>query len=442
MMDKVNDEVFVLDDNEKNIRDTDNKLSKSENGRRVNKTIDNFKIILENDKNLNKHIQYNMFSHRIEHVDFNDKGELIEVRGWTDTDESQYINYIENTYELYDEKKYERAFKIVARSKGYHPIKDLIEDGKWDGIKRIDNFLKDILKCDGDNDYLREVSRMIFYGGISRIYEPGIKFDYMPVLSGKQGIGKSTIISWLALNHSYYKEVTTIKDKEGVECIQGGWICEFSELMAFRGNNNNESLKAFITRQIDRCRMSYDRYTSEFPRTCIFIGTTNEVDYLNDETGNRRFLPLTMTLDVGELYKNKEYIQEYISQCWKEALELYRKGKTYLTIPKEYLELVSVYQNNAMVEDVKLQAVESYLDEKEVGYRVCTYEIAINVFGKLKKDVNKADSKIIMKYMLKQDNWVYKSSTYLPDYGNQRYWLKVWKSDREIKKDMEVKIDD
>lgn len=437
MLDKVNNGIFVLEKDEENIFKVDNMLTKSNDGKFVSKTIDNFKIILENDINLSKHIQYNTFSHRIEYVDFDENGKLIELRGWNDTDEANYIHYIENTYNLYDENKYNRAFKIVVKEKSYHPLKDLIEDGDWDGKERIDKFLKDVLKCDGDDDYLREVSRMIFYGGIARVYEPGVKFDYMPVLSGKQGIGKSTIISWLALNHSYYKEVTTIKDKEGVECIQGGWICEFSELMAFRGRDNSESIKAFITRQIDRCRMSYDRYISEFPRTCIFIGTTNEVDYLSDETGNRRFLPLNMTLDVGELYKKEKEVKEYILQCWKEALHLYRRKKIYLTIPREYLGIVSNYQNSAMVEDVKLQAVENYLDEKEIGYRVCTYEIAIKVFGKLKKDVNKADSKIIMKYMIKQDNWVYRSSTNLPEYGNQRYWLKTEKSKRELKKEME-----
>ena len=437
MLDKVNNGIFVLEKDEENIFKVDNMLTKSNDGKFVSKTIDNFKIILENDINLSKHIQYNTFSHRIEYVDFDENGKLIELRGWNDTDEANYIHYIENMYNLYDENKYNRAFKIVVKEKSYHPLKDLIEDGDWDGEERIDKFLKDVLKCDGDDDYLREVSRMIFYGGIARVYEPGVKFDYMPVLSGKQGIGKSTIISWLALNHSYYKEVTTIKDKEGVECIQGGWICEFSELMAFRGRDNSESIKAFITRQIDRCRMSYDHYVSEFPRTCIFIGTTNEVDYLSDETGNRRFLPLNMTLDVGELYKKEKEVKEYILQCWKEALYLYRKNKIYLTIPREYLGIVSNYQNSAMVEDVKLQAVENYLDEKEIGYRVCTYEIAIKVFGKLKKDVNKADSKIIMKYMIKQDNWVYRSSTNLPEYGNQRYWLKTEKSKRELKKEME-----
>lgn len=439
MEDKVNEGKIILDSHEIIINKVQNMLS-TDDKNIPRKTIDNFKIILEHDEKLNKHIQYNEFSYRIEYADFDKDGNLKEVRGWNDTDEARYMRYIEKYYGLYDKDKYNNAFKIVVREKSYHPIKDLIEEGEWDKKPRIDRFLKDILKCDGSDDYLREVSRMIFYGGIARIYQPGIKFDYMPVLSGKQGIGKSTIISWLALNHSYYKEVTTIKDKEGVECIQGGWICEFSELMAFRGRDTSESIKAFITRQIDRCRMSYDRYISEFPRTCIFIGTTNEVDYLSDETGNRRFLPLNMMLDVGELYKNEEDVKEYISQCWKEALYLYNNDNIYLTIPKEYLEIVGDYQNSAMVEDVKLQAVEDYLDDKPVGYRVCTYELAIKVFGKLKKDVNKADSKIIRKYMMNQPNWEYKASTTLPEYGSQRYWLKVEKSTRELKKEMESEL--
>ena len=440
MIDKVNDGNIVLDENEMAIFNVQCMLDVDEKGN-ARKTIDNFKIILENDIKLNRHIQYNEFSYRIEYIEFDKNGNVKNIRGWSDTDEARYIRYIEKYYGLYDEKKYNNAFKIVVREKSYHPIKDLIENGEWDGVERIDKFLKDILKCDGDIDYLREVSRMIFYGGIARVYSPGVKFDYMPVLSGRQGIGKSTIISWLALNHSYYKEVTTIKDKEGVECIQGGWICEFSELMAFRGRDTSESIKAFITRQIDRCRMSYDRYISEFPRTCIFIGTTNEVDYLSDETGNRRFLPLNMTLEVGELYDKEEYVKDYILQCWKEALYLYKKGKTYLTIPKEYLKIVGDYQNSAMVEDVKLQAVEDYLDNKPVGYKVCTYELATKVFGKLQKDVNKADSKIIRKYMINQTNWVYKASAKLPEYGNQRYWLKISKSDRELKKEMESELE-
>ena len=138
MSDGVNNGIILEGEIEKKIADTDSKLSKSDNGRKVDKTIENFKKILENDKNLNKHIQYNMLSHRIEHVEFDENGKLIEVRGWSDTDESEYIDYIESTYDLYDEKKYERAFKIVARSKAYHPIKELIEDGAWDKVPRID----------------------------------------------------------------------------------------------------------------------------------------------------------------------------------------------------------------------------------------------------------------------------------------------------------------
>ena len=437
MKDKVNGDRFVLDKYEENFMDVMSKLKTSDDGKAVSKTIDNFKVILENDINLSKHIQYNELSHRIEYVDFDSKGNLIEVRSWSDGDESRYVDYLENIYGVYDEKRYQHAFRIVAESHKYHPIKDLLESKKWDGVERIDNFLKDILKCHGDTDYLREVSRMIFYGGIARIYTPGIKFDYMPVLSGKQGIGKSTIVSWLALNHLYYKEVTTIKDKEGIECIEGGWICEFSELMAFRGRENSEALKAFITRQVDRCRLSYGRFVSEFPRTCIFIGTTNEVDYLTDDTGNRRFLPLTMGLEVGELYENEKYVKDYILNCWLEALELYKNNKIYLTIPKEYLGIVKSYQDEAKVEDIKLQALENYLDGKEIGYKVCAKELVLNVFKKREVDITRADTTLISKYMSTQSNWERRNAMVLPEYGNQRFWVKVQLSDRELRKELE-----
>ena len=439
MIDKVNNGIIVLNDEEKNIQEVQNQLDRK--GENVSKTIENFRIILENDKNLEKHIRYNIFSYRVEYFDFNDDGSLKEVRIWTDADESYYMKYIEELYGLYDEKKYRHAFRIVSRERTYHPLKDLIEDGEWDGKPRIDNFLKDILKCYGNADYLREVSRMIFYGGISRVYMPGIKFDYMIVLSGKQGIGKSTIVSWLALNHSFYKEVTTVKDREGVECILGGWICEFSELMAFHGKSTSEAIKAFITRQVDRCRLSYDKYTSEFPRGCIFIGTTNETNYLNDETGNRRYLPLTMGLEVGELYENEKYVKDYISQCWKEALHLFKEKKTYLTIPKEYADIVLENQSIAKVEDIKLQDIENYLDTKEIGYKLCSKELLINVFRKKEVDINSYDPRLISKYMASQNNWVRKNAMELPEYGNQRYWVKVEKSEREILKEKENEIE-
>ena len=429
MSDKVNGNEIILLEKSEIVYDMLTKVGKGDN-EHVEPTIENFEIILENDCTITKHIQYNLFSNRPEYIEYDKEGKVDRIRAWKDGDDSKIMAYIEKTYGLFNDKKFAHALSIVMQQHSYNPVKDLIEDGEWDGVERIDYFLKDVLKCDQDEKYLTQVSRMIFYGGISRVYDPGCKFDYMPVLSGEQGIGKSTIIAWLALNNSFYKEVTTIEGKEGIECIEGGWICEFAELMALKKTQHQESMKAFITRQVDKYRRPYGRYMSEIPRTCIFIGTTNEPDYLKDTTGNRRYLPLYMKLQRGEMWARKTEIQNYIAQCWKEALYKYKNGEVYLTIPSEYYNIVEVEREKAMVEDLGLQNVKNYLDSKEVGYRVCSKEILEVVFRKLNKEMSRADTSMIAKYMVKFPEWEKKPATNLGnDYGVQRYWIKVGKDD-------------
>lgn len=431
-MDKVDNSNVTLNQNEIIIRDTIQFLET--NGKnRILPTGENFKNILLHDNNLSKKFQYNEFTEKAEYIIYDSKGKFSRVRAWRDSDDSIVRNYIEKNYGIRNDYCYKDGFNAALMEKTYHPIKDLLESHEWDGKPRIDKFLKEILKCEEDSDYLREVSRMIFYGGISRLYSPGIKFDYMPVLSGRQGIGKSTIVQWLALNINYYHEVTTVDPKEGFECIRGGWICEFSELMAFHGRNTTEAIKSFVTRQIDIVRMAYAHHIGEYPRQCIFIGTTNDTDYLSDETGNRRFLPLTMGLAPGELFEHEDYVKEYIFQCWEEARELYNKGKTYLVIPNKYTRLATHYQNASMVEDVKEMAVKDYLDNLPIGAMVCTYTIVCNVLGKLKKDVNKGDSKMVVKWMNNEDNWEKLANPrHFDEFGKQKGWVKMKKSDREL----------
>jgi predicted P-loop ATPase len=210
---------------------------------------------------------------------------------WHDEDDSILRCDIEDRYGLYNLQKYYDAFNTVIKTKHFHPIKELIELEKWDGTPRIDRFLIDILKCE-DNDYHREVSRMIFYGGINRLYKPGCKFDYMPIFIGTQGCGKSSVVKWLALNDSYYGDISSIEGKSALENIQGTWICELSELLAMVKTKDVEAMKSFITRTSDRFRESYGRRTKEFPRTCVFIGTTNDYQFLSDKTGNYRLIKL------------------------------------------------------------------------------------------------------------------------------------------------------
>lgn len=384
-------------------------------------TIDNMVCILENDEEIKNTFAYNLLSHRPVRIE-KDGTE----RSWNDYDDSELQCFIETKYGLYNNIKYYSAFNLACTHKQYHPIKDLIEHEKWDGTPRIDNFLKDILKCE-DTNYSREVSRMIFYGGISRLYKPGCKFDYMPILISEQGKGKSTIVKWLALNDKYYADLSTIEGKDALENIQGMWVCELSELVAMVKSKEVEAMKSFISRTVDHFRESYARRTNDYPRTCIFIGTTNDNEFLYDKTGNRRYLPINMKTSAADIFGREDYIRDYILECWREALHLYKEGKTYLTIPIKYYDEVLNAQNSAVEDDPRAGIVLDYLNDKNVGDRVCTVEIFTKCYNGLKKNFSRMDAKEISRILSNQKDWVRSTSgTHrFDEYGTQRYWEKI-----------------
>ena len=386
----------------------------------VAQTTTNYVTILENDPEYQDLFLFDEFSNRIIYYD---KDGI--KRMWSDGDDSRLRCGIENKYGLYHLQKYYDAFNVVARAKSFHPIKELIEAGDWDKKPRIDRFLVDILKCE-DNDYHREVSRMIFYGGIHRLYQPGCKFDYMPILIGKQGCGKSTVVKWLALHDAYYGDISSIEGKDALENIQGIWICELSELLAMVKTKDVEAMKSFITRTTDRFRESYGRRTKEYPRSCVFIGTTNDYQFLSDKTGNRRYLPVELNVKMGELYDQEQYIRDYILQCWREARYLYMVEETYLTIPSKYYNEVVIAQDNAVEDDPKVGMILDYLNQKKVGDRVCNIEIFTNCLNGLKKNFDRLQSKEISRLLASLPEWKRHRSTHrFDDFGTQKFWEKI-----------------
>lgn len=383
-------------------------------------TINNYKQAILNNKKVNKCIRFNTFINKFEH-----KGYDKVWRIWTDDDDAWLMSTLEEDYNIYDKQKFYAGLSLCKEEFAYHPIKNIIEEDKWDGQPRIDNFLSKIMKCK-DDIYSREVSRMIFYGGINRLYNPGCKFDYMPILMGLQGTCKSTIVSWLALDDKFYREVLSIDGKDGMEILQGGWICEFSELLAMVRSREVESMKAYITRQVDTFRPAYGRNNVRLPRQCIFIGTTNTYEFLVDKTGNRRYLPIEINLEQGELYKDEKMVKEYILQCWREALELYKQGKTYLVIPREYTSIVEKHQEQAVEDDPKVGMIHDYLSKKEIGDKVCGVEIFTNALGCLQKKFSRNDSRDIANIMRTFDEWKKVNNPMSFDnYGRQKYWEKI-----------------
>lgn len=394
--------------------------------KRDDTTIDNYVQAILNTPEIIDNIKYNDFTGKFERIHG-----VGDIRNWTDDDDAWILNIIEKSYKINNKGVYRDALLLCKNRISYHPIKNKIESVHWDGVKRIDKFLVDIMHCD-DDDYSREVSRMIFYGGISRIYKPGCKFDYMTILVGEQGTCKSTIVDWLNMGCNSNKEIMSIEGRDGAEILRYGWICEFSELLAMIKNRMVEPMKAYVSRQVDTYRSAYAQNWTDMPRHCIFIGTTNSFNFLIDLTGNRRFLPIEVKSSRGELYDREKEVKEYIKQCWAEAKYLYDNKEIYLVIPRKYDDIINEHVEMFVEDDPQKGLVEEYLRDKPIGYRVCVLEIYTSVFRNPQKKCSRLDSVTISNYMRSFKNWhLGRSNTRFKEYGTQRYWEKI-KEDIEL----------
>ena len=391
---------------------------KFDGGKNPQLTIENFLSILENDPLLKDYLLYNELSNAPECISSG------EIRRWKDEDDSWLRGYIEQNYCIYSPQKLDDALRVRFNQRRYHPVREKIQSITWDGKPRIKRFLIEWLKVD-DCPYSEEVSRLIFAGGIHRAFNPGCKFEDMAVLIGKkQGEGKSTIIRWLAMDDKFFREVNEIDGQRGVEAVEGGWICEVSELLALKRTKEVEAAKSYFSRQTDTYRKPYNKRVTENPRQCIFIGTTNTAEFLTDKTGNRRYYPVECNSSGRDLFEHKAEIQEYIEQCWAEAYALYQKGELPPVLDKSILPEAQYRQESALEDDYRVGMVKAYLDGKSEGESVCIIELWQQALGESFKPTRK-DSNELALIMQSAPGWIKVPSVQVTSrWGRQRCWIK------------------
>lgn len=210
------------------------------------------------------------------------------------------------------------AIVMSANDHAFHPVREYLEGLAWDGKQRVARLFVDYLGSE-PNPYSLDVARLFMTAAVTRIYEPGHKFDFAVILEGLQGKRKSTFIQVLGRRWFAELDGDFHDPKSMIELMQGAWILELPELTGFQ-RSDVRAIKAFISRQKDRARLAYARRAGEFPRQCIFVGSTNDREYLKDDTGGRRFWPMpchVVEIDTDRLGRN-------IDQLWAEALVLYR----------------------------------------------------------------------------------------------------------------------
>ena len=340
-MTKRNEDEELLRSFEKIYNMYKDKKSKEENGdydwrdhlsynskNKVDNDIENYLLYYRNDIKYKGKLKYNEYLRQYEY----------DGREWNEGEEAIAINNIEIDLDLTGVQKAKNAIQQVFSENAYNPVLEYISKLKWDGVERIETLFIDLLEAD-DTELNRMMTRKWFLAAIKRAIQPGCKFDNILILKGNQGVGKSTICERLAKGFYSTISLDEISNKDIIDKMNKSWICIIDELDTF-SKKEMTTVKTFLSTSIDTARLAYARYSRQYKRHCIFIGSTNEDTFLRDSTSSieRRFWIIDCKREKYDPIVNTTMTDEYVDQLWSEAYyKLKQDPEQYLDIEADYL---------------------------------------------------------------------------------------------------------
>lgn len=373
------------------------------------------------------------------------------ISEWTDDDSSRLSHYLDKNFNITGSSLIKNTIKEIAMQNKVNRVQEYIKSTQWDGQHRIATIFSEFLGAD-THEYVENVAELMLIAAVARVFEPGIKFDYMVVFVGPQGIRKSSFIEKIA-GEWYSSGPPNFDSKIGGEYMQSAWIVEIDEMVALTKSTSQQS-KTFITRCSDEYRVPYDTCVRKYPRKCIMIGTTNELNFLRDKTGNRRFLPITLSKE--KVKSDFEQLDEqFVRQLWAEAYVMYQERKPLrlsdemeiyaenirehhiYTDPleeliEEYLNMPRPNQWGNMVPEERHDYFKRYMyeaikSEEETWYvkEICPNEIRKECLGKFEQSFNAYESKKIGEALLSL-GWklTYQKRKRVKYYGQQKLYIR------------------
>jgi predicted P-loop ATPase len=281
-------------------------------------------------------------------------------RRWTDADTIDLQIFIQRHHiERVTKAIVEDALTEFDARVTRHPVREYFNSLVWDGRHRLDSWLTEYLDAGSSCSpaVLEAIAAKFMIGAIARVMRPGCKVDHVLVLEGPQGIGKSQAAATLA-DEAWFTDSLPrdLGEKDAAIHLQGRLIVELSELSQLK-RGEIETVKAFISRQTDKFRPPFGRVEIEVPRQCVFIGTTNEAEYLVDVTGNRRFWPIRCgKIDIAALKRDRD-------QLWAEAVHRFRKHEPWHIDDDEVCQLMADEVARRTVSDPWLPHVADVLGQ-------------------------------------------------------------------------------
>ena len=417
-------------------------------------TLKNYRTIIERDPLLKGKIRFDLFANQ---ACVNGSLPWRKIKNyyesfWTNTDDACLRNYLNgNPYNLKASiQNTQDAFDMVMLKHSFHPIQEFVNTAKWDGKKRVETLLIDYLGAE-DSELNRAITRKAFVACVARVFNPGVKFDYVLTLVGSEGIGKSTILAKLG-GKWFSDSFIGVEGQKGMEQLQRAWLIELGELSVYK-KADVETMKAFISKCEDQFRPAYGRKVEIFPRQCVFFATTNEYNFLKGDTGNRRF----WIINVGEKQPSRsmytDLTSEEVLQIWAEAKKYYDEGEE-LYLPKELEQKARNRQKEHEEVDEREGLIEEFLEkrlpqsweektitERRVWFlqegdtlreeaslqrtRITAVEILSECFGERIDDKTRYKTRGVNAILKKMEGWRYIGNVRGDIYGKQRTFERI-----------------
>jgi predicted P-loop ATPase len=328
----------------------------------------NLLILLENDHNLKDCFRFNELTSKV----IVNGNNIMPAGELEDGTISVIREYLANAYQhlkshhiKWEATETLNAVLHIARKNSYHPIKDYLNSLKWDGIERISHFFSDYCGTKKD-EYTDHVAKSFFISAVARVMAPGCKVDTMLILEGVQGLGKSSLLRALCKDKEWFRDsAISLESKDAYTGLRGKWIIEMSELDSLNKAETTR-IKSFISSPIDSYRPPYGRCDIDVPRQCVFTGTTNKSQYLKDETGNRRFLPVQCEyISIEDVEFNRDML-------WAEAVTCYNMGELWYLDKGNILlrKRITEEQEDRYEEDAWSNAIAEWIVVQEEEFTI------------------------------------------------------------------------
>ncbi len=272
------------------------------------------------------------------------------------------------------------AVRHVGNQHPTHGPREYLDSLAWDGVVRTETWLTEHCGAE-DTPLIREFGRAFLVGAVARVMQPGCKVDNVLILVGQQGIGKSRAFATLAGPDWFSDSAIDFASKDAYQQLPGVWIFELAELDSLR-RSETSAVKAYISAQIDHYRPSYGRNTVDVPRQTVFVGTTNEPEFLRDPSGSRRFWPVAVTVI------NLDALAAERDQLWAEARWRFDQGETWWLSPEGEQARIEASEPYREV-DAWEAPIEKWAGEREEPFTVADVlgaALAVEIARQTKRD--------------------------------------------------------